>query len=369
MLEINLNLISITNFLGFFQGTILGVLLLYLHKSSNTSYRYISLFVLCFALGNLFDALAHTGHYIPNIVRQIVQSVTITAFLFPLFYYYVKQVSILSSTIHHRLLYFPLIMVVLQALLVCLSSALSNAVYSLLTLGIDVGLSLYGLGVGVCTVVLILNHKKVLLNQYASLQKKELNWALLYVSLGILFELISAISYYFNLEIVNQTLLTIINVGLLYWVSIRVVLQQNVLSLYKNPLQELQKTYGNTQELQREQFNELLNLIDKKMISTELFKQQNLSIIDVAELVSVHPRKVSQALNTVRKQNFNTYINAYRIEKAKMLLKSDVSNRLSIEGIGFEVGFQSKSTFYAAFKKYVGTTPTAFKQSINHSCP
>ncbi len=53
----------------------------------------------------------------------------------------------------------------------------------------------------------------------------------------------------------------------------------------------------------------------------------------------------------------NNYINSFQEEYAKELFASDKYKNLSIEGIGMEAGFHSKSTFYAAFRKIEGTTP------------
>lgn len=107
----------------------------------------------------------------------------------------------------------------------------------------------------------------------------------------------------------------------------------------------------------------LLKELDVFVTNNEFFKQPDLTIIDVAEGLNVHPRKISIALNSVYNQNFNTYVNGFRIEKAKTLIISEEINNLSIEGIGLSVGFQSKSTFYTAFKKVTGTTPSKFKNS------
>ena len=97
------------------------------------------------------------------------------------------------------------------------------------------------------------------------------------------------------------------------------------------------------------------------MNSSEIFVNSELTIMDLADGINKHPKLVSEAINTVGKQNFNSYINQYRIKKAEVLLKTDKNINLSIEGIGNEVGFKSKSAFYTAFKKFTGTTPTSFK--------
>jgi AraC-like DNA-binding protein len=54
-------------------------------------------------------------------------------------------------------------------------------------------------------------------------------------------------------------------------------------------------------------------------------------------------------------------VNHYRIEKAKsLLLQSDQQ----VSRICYDVGFNSKSTFYAAFKKVTGVTPGAFRKQF-----
>ena len=90
-----------------------------------------------------------------------------------------------------------------------------------------------------------------------------------------------------------------------------------------------------------------------------------LTIVDIAEKLKVHPRRISVAINSIHQQNFNTYVNEFRIKKAELLLADENLNNLSIEGIGLEVGFHSKSSFYSAFKKVTGTTPSNYKKKVS----
>jgi AraC-like DNA-binding protein len=71
---------------------------------------------------------------------------------------------------------------------------------------------------------------------------------------------------------------------------------------------------------------------------------------------------LSQLLNENLGKSFPTYINEYRVNEACKLITSN--GNLSFEAIGYEAGFNSKSTFYTAFKKVKNITPADFKESI-----
>lgn len=107
--------------------------------------------------------------------------------------------------------------------------------------------------------------------------------------------------------------------------------------------------------------NELMQKIDEYLISSHAYKDPNFSINALAEKLHVHPKKISTTINSIKKKNFNLYINQFRIQWAIKLLHKIEPNNYSIEGIGKEAGFNSKSAFYAAFKKETGTTPIKFK--------
>jgi AraC-like DNA-binding protein len=94
----------------------------------------------------------------------------------------------------------------------------------------------------------------------------------------------------------------------------------------------------------------------------QLYKDPNLKLNDLARGINISSHLLSQLLNENLGKSFNTYINEYRIEEACKLIGT--SNHLTFEAIGYEVGFNSKSTFYTAFKKIKDTTPALFKESI-----
>jgi AraC-like DNA-binding protein len=60
-------------------------------------------------------------------------------------------------------------------------------------------------------------------------------------------------------------------------------------------------------------------------------------------------------------QNFYDYVSKYRIEEAKKLLVDSINNKTVLEVL-YQVGFNSKSSFNTAFKKFTGVTPSHFKK-------
>jgi AraC-like DNA-binding protein len=96
------------------------------------------------------------------------------------------------------------------------------------------------------------------------------------------------------------------------------------------------------------------------MAEKELFKNPNLKLNDLAREVEISVHQLSQILNDKIAKNFTLFINEHRIDEACKLLLA--GNNPKIEAIGFEVGFNSRSTFFSTFKKLKGTTPTLFQE-------
>ncbi|MBN2669004.1 MAG: AraC family transcriptional regulator [Bacteroidales bacterium] len=68
-------------------------------------------------------------------------------------------------------------------------------------------------------------------------------------------------------------------------------------------------------------------------------------------------------INETYDQNFNNYINSFRIKEARHLLTSKSYNNYSLEGIADMCGFNSMVSFNSAFKKFTGITPSYFQKS------
>jgi AraC-like DNA-binding protein len=95
--------------------------------------------------------------------------------------------------------------------------------------------------------------------------------------------------------------------------------------------------------------------------SKKPFINSNYSMHDLCDQLNISRRKISYVLNEVMDKNFYGVINEYRVKEAETLLMKDEMNQLKIEVLGEMVGFQSKSSFNACFKKVTGMTPSEFR--------
>ena len=99
------------------------------------------------------------------------------------------------------------------------------------------------------------------------------------------------------------------------------------------------------------------------METNKLYLNSKLSIHDVSEKLNIPRQYISEVLNEYMHTSFQDFINEYRIEEFIIRLKNDQNDHLTLLGIATDVGFNSKSSFNATFKKIKGLTPTQFKKS------
>ncbi|MEM9931381.1 MAG: helix-turn-helix domain-containing protein, partial [Bacteroidota bacterium] len=127
-----------------------------------------------------------------------------------------------------------------------------------------------------------------------------------------------------------------------------------------------QARYG-SRKIAEEEATGLLQALDKLMTEEALYLNPELSQQEVAKKLGIIPHRLSQLLNENLGQSFPNYLNTRRVAEAKRLIKKQKA--YSLESIGYDAGFRSKSTFYAAFKKHAGTTPATFRKKLEEAGP
>ncbi len=121
--------------------------------------------------------------------------------------------------------------------------------------------------------------------------------------------------------------------------------------------------YGD-KKIEQEEAKSLIEKLEKIMTEEDLFKNPNLKLPELAQKMNILPHTLSQLMNDNLGKNFSSFLNEYRITAAKKMLQTHTN--FSLDAIAYECGYNSKSTFYASFKKATGTTPAKFQAQFTN---
>ena len=106
--------------------------------------------------------------------------------------------------------------------------------------------------------------------------------------------------------------------------------------------------------------------INNYIISEKIYQQEDLNIETLAYQLKLSSRELSFLINYNTKNNFKNYINTLRVNHVIELLNSNIVKEITIESIGKEAGFRSRSTFFLVFKSQIGCTPTEYIQKLKN---
>ena len=101
------------------------------------------------------------------------------------------------------------------------------------------------------------------------------------------------------------------------------------------------------------------------MQAKKLYQDPKLSIHKVSTELGLPRQYISEVLNMHVGKSFQDFVNEYRVEAFVEKLKKDQNGHFTLFGLANEVGFNSKSTFNAIFKKHKGLTPSQYKKTLS----
>ncbi len=108
--------------------------------------------------------------------------------------------------------------------------------------------------------------------------------------------------------------------------------------------------------------NKYFRKLEELMRYKKLYRNPNLNLNYVAQQLGISSCYLSNLTNSILNISFIDYINGYRVRDVKNHLHCDHFSHYTILSVGLEAGFNSKSTFYHAFKKHVGMSPSEYKE-------
>lgn len=135
--------------------------------------------------------------------------------------------------------------------------------------------------------------------------------------------------------------------------------QQRVDALETGEVQAVPRKYARS-ALEATDLARIATKIERVLREEHLYREATLTLRDLSDRTGVPQNYLSQTLNTHLGRSFFDYVNGWRIEEACRRLSE---GETSVLAISEEVGFHSRSTFNAAFKKATGLTPSAYRRN------
>jgi len=115
--------------------------------------------------------------------------------------------------------------------------------------------------------------------------------------------------------------------------------------------------------LSEENKDDILKKIKHEMEQGSYFTNSLASLSGLARQINESPHHVSQVINEKMNRNFFEMLAFYRVEHAKKLIRQDKKGKITVEELAELVGYNSKSSFNSAFKKYSSKTPSEYRKS------
>lgn len=385
-----LNLENSYHILGLSLSFLFSFYLLFNNTNGHKSNIYIGLFIFYLGLENLEVILCQTSFYssFPNLY---LISPTIGFIIYPILFFYIKSIAFKGFQLKRKdfIHVIPFILIVVLNLFeyyfkpleikrqIMTNSELKPWFVTVIYYTLHVQALLYLF----LSIKVTYRFKKIVKENYSNINKRNYKWILQLTYVFIYFVLTALIYNIlrFGTDMSWENKLFYIsapiNLAFLIWLIYKAMSQPyifNGVDANIKLLQEYLNESEHAKQVQEKSFSSedsnlknraLKSKLEEYMNKEEAFLNSSLTIFDLAKGLNITSIELSLFLNKELHKNFFDYINEYRIEKAKQILQDPDKKSLTILEILYEVGFNSKSSFNTAFKKFTKKTPTQYREN------
>ncbi len=366
----NLQFFEIISIVGIAQGFFLSGLLIFKKKNKTANYL-LSTLVALVSLILSYNLFVRTGLLAEE--YSLLVFVNTVVFLFPalhILYALFLLAPAQRFTIRHLFHFIPFVSINLLCIPIYLKNETALSVFNTISnLNINnLASSIYSIVVMIFVLQLLKKHTQKIKMSFSSIEKINLNWLKIITSVIIVFDvlfiLLLYIPQFFNFDpTIPNLILIFLMVLLIFITAIFGFRQPEIFQTFIPPSEPVKyKTSGLSETKALEIEDKLVEFLNKE----KPYLNENLNIDELSGNLNITPAYLSQVLNERLGVNFYTLINSYRIEEAKRLIASSEYSNIKLEAIAYEVGFKSKSTFNAAFKKITDMTPSQFRAGIQY---
>jgi AraC-like DNA-binding protein len=236
-------------------------------------------------------------------------------------------------------------------------------------------------------------HRKNIFKYFSYTENISLNWLIVFIIANVIFSLYEVFFYEYSASVY----LIIINIYFLFLGLFGVKQTDIYIGRLKFSNDNIKPDFGITKDIAEKEYKsenlkgsentdsyprniefdevESKNKIPKELMDSYVnslveimetekpFLNSTLNLPDLADMLKIHRNTLSFVINETYNKNFFNYINEYRIKEAQLRLLDSSYDNLSIEGLAKGVGFNSKSVFNPAFKRFTGKTPAEYKKT------
>lgn len=364
---------------GAYLGLSLGIMLLFLKSRQNKSNIYLGIFVLIFSL-----YLWPTALYRMNMLESfphIIRVNGLNGFLIgPLMWLYIRSSTEKNFTFTPVLLlhFVPLLMDLgyqlptfslsgrekLQLFFDILNRGKIDQPNWLLALK-----TIHATAYCVLAIRLVILYKKNVVNNASYIDVTLHRWLLLF-SCSLLFPIATIILFTFSgLTVVPVTFVAIAIFFFINSVYFATFLKPSLFRKFPHQItpqtkEEVVKEKYESSNLQEQQKEKLVEKLVAYVETEKPYQESELTLAELAGQVNIQPHYLSQIINQKLNCTFLDFINGYRVEAAKSMLRDEKYEHYTILATAYEAGFNSKTAFYSAFKKHTGTTPSGYRKSV-----
>ncbi len=362
LLEVKTELIASIGKIVVFVMLLLSVFLFTVKTKSKLSNRLFGLYLLVIAF-DLIGLFTNKTLEYPNL--NILKT-TSSLLQLPLFYLYVlaacyTNFKLRKTHILHSFLF-------LLFLFIFKLTALSSSSYLLFQVVIELQFIVYIIAV----FIVLKKYKTVYLENYSSANYEVYNWLFQITTISLAAHSLVVIRWYLS----NSTFYEqVLNINILISISVLSVTVFFVLkALYQPELftginmhlkpvkQGLEKRTKKSVFQKSVPENKHLEKLMSFMKEERPFLDFELTLQKLALQTDIPERELSVLINHHLGKHFFDFINEYRINEAKHILGDPDEKEQTVLEILYQVGFNSKSSFYTAFKKITNLTPTQYRR-------
>lgn len=360
----NLNIFNVIILVGVIHGIIFSLIILINKKFKSRTNKFLALTILSLAFSNLQYWLMDVDLYSvkPNFVF-----IPFEFLMLPFFYFFVKSYLEKKILIIEYYILLSLFFITILYQLIFTTEYFSNKLIDFLNLVLEYLSIVFSLTLMFIVFKTIIKYEKdTKPNQNL---KAETKWLKKILILGITLCIIWFFSLnYFDFYSKGYYKFYPLWIGisiLIYWVGYASIFK-TIIYKDRNRIKSLRKSGNNSLENNINQKVNSFKLLEIQIINQKLYLNPNLNLKEISKALNLSEGYISQLINKNSNLNFNDYINELRVEDAKNMLTNPVFNNYTITSIGLEAGFNSKASFYRAFKKFTNKTPSDYKKGVSN---